>query len=130
MVDYVGTAGADLWTGTDTLDFAQGLGGDDHGSVRCPRCRTRRLAVCRGERRPDGRRKTIAYAVGCNPDADPFDDWWELARAEFGGDDFGEFFDLHDGVFARLLHSEDDLEVSATATHLSLQVVPPAQSGH
>ena len=84
----------------------------------------------RGERRPDGRCKTIAYAVGCDPDADPFDDWWELARAEFGGDDFGEFFGLHDGVFARLLHSEDDLEVSATATHLSLQVVPPAQSGH
>ncbi|HFO1314307.1 TPA: DUF3085 domain-containing protein [Pseudomonas aeruginosa] len=84
----------------------------------------------RGERRPDGRRKTIAYAVGCNPNADPFDDWWELARAEFGGDDFGEFFDLHDGVFARLLHGEDDLEVSATATHLSLQVVPQAQSGH
>ena len=52
------------------------------------------------------------------------------ATLTFGGDDFGEFFDLHDGVFARLLHSEDNLEVSATATHLSLQVVPPAQSGH
>lgn len=36
----------------------------------------------------------MAYAVGCNPDVDAFDDWWELARAEFGGDDFGEFFDL------------------------------------
>ena len=48
----------------------------------------------RGESRPDGRRKTMAYAVGCNPDVDAFDDWWELARAEFGGDDFGEFFDL------------------------------------
>ena len=48
----------------------------------------------RGERRPDGRQKLIAYAVGCNPDVDAFDDWWELARAEFGGDDFGEFFDL------------------------------------
>jgi hypothetical protein len=41
----------------------------------------------RGESRPDGRRKTIAYAVGCNPDVDVFDDWWELARAEFGGDE-------------------------------------------
>src|SRR3546814_14350367 len=45
------------------------------------------LAEC-GERRPDGRQKTIAYAAGCNPDVDAFDDWWELARAEFGGDDF------------------------------------------
>ena len=41
-----------------------------------------------GESRPDGRRKTIAYAVGCNPDVDAFDDWWELARAEFGARQF------------------------------------------
>ncbi|MEW6312590.1 MAG: DUF3085 domain-containing protein [Pseudomonadota bacterium] len=84
----------------------------------------------RGESRPDGRRKTIAYAVGCNPDVDAFDDWWELARAEFGGDDFGEFFDLQERMFARILHSEDDLEVSATATHLSMQPVPAAPVGH
>lgn len=74
------------------------------------------LAEC-GERRPDGRQKTIAYAAGCNPDVDAFDDWWELARAEFGGDDFGEFFDPQEGVFARILRSEDDLDVSASATH-------------
>jgi len=79
----------------------------------------------RGERRPDGRQKLIAYAVGCNPDVDPFDDWWELARIEFGGDDFGEYLDPQEGVFARILHSEDDLDVSATATHLSLQAVAP-----
>ena len=80
----------------------------------------------RGESRPDGRRKTIAYAVGYNPDVDAFDDWWELARAELGGDDFGEYFDPKDGVFTRILHTEDDLMLSATATHLSLEVVPPA----
>lgn len=79
----------------------------------------------RGERRPDGRQKLIAYAVGCNPDVDPFDDWWALANTEFGGDDFGEFLDAQEGVFARILQSEDDLEVSATATHLSLRAVPP-----
>lgn len=79
-----------------------------------------------GERRPDGRLKLLAYAVGCNPDTDPFDDWWELARAELGGDDFGEFFDPSDGVFARILHSTDDLMLSATDTHLSLEAVPAA----
>lgn len=79
-----------------------------------------------GESRPDGRRKTIAYAVGCNPDVDAFDDWWELARAELGGDDFAEYFDPKDGVFTRILHTADDLMLSATATHLSLEVVPPA----
>src|SRR3546814_17234405 len=60
-----------------------------------------------GERRPDGRVKLLAYAVGCNPDTDPFDDWWELARAELGGDDFGEFFDPKDDVFARILPGTD-----------------------
>jgi len=83
----------------------------------------------RGERRPDGRQKTIAYAAGCNPDVDAFDDWWELARAEFGGDDFGEFFDPRDGVFALILTGECDLEVSATATHLWLRAVAPTQNG-
>jgi hypothetical protein len=82
-----------------------------------------------GERLPGGRQKLIAYAIGCNPDTDPFDGWWELARAELGGDDFGEFFDAQDGVFVRILHSEDDLEVSATATHLSLQVIPAQPTG-
>lgn len=80
----------------------------------------------RGERRPDGRVKLLAYAVGCNPDTEPFDDWWERARAELGGDDFGEFFDPKEGVFARILDGTDDLMLSATATHLSLEVVPPA----
>ncbi|OFU89176.1 MULTISPECIES: DUF3085 domain-containing protein [Stenotrophomonas] len=79
-----------------------------------------------GERRPDGRVKLLAYAVGCNPDTDPFDDWWELARAELGGDDFGEFFDPNDRVFTRILQSSDDLELSATSTHLSLTAVESA----
>ena len=79
-----------------------------------------------GERRPDGRVKLLAYAVGCNPDTDPFDDWWELARAELGGDDFGEFFDPKDSVFTRILQSSDDLELSATATYLSLAAVASA----
>ncbi|GLK91174.1 DUF3085 domain-containing protein [Pseudomonas turukhanskensis] len=80
----------------------------------------------RGDRRPeDGRQKLLAYAVGCNPDVDPFDDWWELARTELGGDDFGEYFNPKSTVFTRILNSEDDLELSATATHLSLKPVPP-----
>ncbi|MGK8436744.1 DUF3085 domain-containing protein [Ectopseudomonas hydrolytica] len=84
-----------------------------------------------GERRPeDGRVKLLAYAVGCNPDVDPFDDWWELARVELGGDDFGEHLDPTSSVFARILNSEDDLELSATATHLSFKPVPPAPDGH
>ena len=51
-------------------------------------------------------------------------------RRSGSGDDFGEFFDPQEGVFARILRSEDDLDVSATATHLSLQAVPPTPSGN
>ena len=40
------------------------------------------------------------------------------------GDDFGEFFDPKEGVFARILRGMDDLMRSATTTHLSLEVVP------
>ncbi|MDN7518481.1 DUF3085 domain-containing protein, partial [Burkholderia sp. AU45251] len=46
------------------------------------------------------------------------------AHAQLGGDDFGEFFDPKEGVFARILHGTDDLMLSATTTHLSLEVVP------
>jgi len=84
----------------------------------------------RGERRPDGRQKLVAYAVGCNPDVDPFDPWWEQARVELGGDDFAEHFDPQDRLFARIQSSEDDLELSATHTHLSLQTVDSAPANH
>ncbi|HBN8507708.1 DUF3085 domain-containing protein [Pseudomonas aeruginosa] len=83
-----------------------------------------------GERRPDKRQKLIAYAVGCDPDVDPFDDWWELARIELGGDDFGELFDPNEGVLTRILNSTDDLVLSASPTHLSLQAVAPTAPDH
>ncbi|WP_405044927.1 DUF3085 domain-containing protein [Paraburkholderia sp. USG1] len=50
----------------------------------------------------NGRRRVIAWAVECNPDTVPFDDWWERARVEFGGDDFVEHFDRNDTVFGRV----------------------------
>lgn len=51
----------------------------------------------------DGCVKLLVYVVGCNLDIDLFDDWWELVCVEFGGDDFGEFFDLKDSVFICIL---------------------------
>ena len=78
-----------------------------------------------GERTADGRQKTLAYAVGCNPQTDAFEDWWARAHDAFGGDDFGEFFDPKDVVFARVIAGDGDLEVSATATHIQLQTAMP-----
>ncbi len=78
-----------------------------------------------GERPPGGEQKLIAYAVGCNPKINTFEDWWTLARDELGGDDFAEFFDPGTDVFKRILNSEDDLLLSSTTTHLSLLAVTP-----
>jgi Protein of unknown function (DUF3085) len=79
----------------------------------------------RGERQPNGHQKLIAYAVGCNPGVDPFETWWERGRIELGGDDFVEYFDPRDAVFTRIQSSQDDLELSATETHLSLRTIDP-----
>lgn len=78
-----------------------------------------------GERLPGGEQKLIAYAIGCNPEIDTFNNWWTLARNELGGDDFAEFFDPGTEVFTRVFNSEDDLLLSSTATHLSLLAVTP-----
>lgn len=79
----------------------------------------------RGERLPSGYQKLLAYAVGCNPNVDSVDDWYELARNELGGDDFAEPFHMKDGIFHRILDSQDDLELVATATQLTLTVIAP-----
>ena len=72
----------------------------------------------------------LAYAVGCNPDTDPFDDWWHLAGRELGGDDFAQIFRPEGRpVHAPPALSADDLVLSATAA-LSLAVLPPAWSGN
>lgn len=40
---------------------------------------------------PDQKGKRyVVYAEGINPEVDEFDDWWELKRATFGGDDGAE----------------------------------------
>ncbi|WP_425127817.1 DUF3085 domain-containing protein [Burkholderia cepacia] len=79
----------------------------------------------RGERLPDGSTKHLAYAVGCNPDIDPFDQWYDLAHREMGGDDFGETFDPTSLLFTRILTSRDDLIVSATTDQIILEVAAP-----
>ncbi|HCI1801375.1 TPA: DUF3085 domain-containing protein [Pseudomonas aeruginosa] len=77
-----------------------------------------------GERQPDGSRKLLAYAVGCNPDVDSFDDWYDLECAELGGDDFVEYFDVGSELFQLVLDSSDDLELIASPTHLTFRMVP------
>ena len=81
----------------------------------------------KGEMEGDPQRsKHIAYAQGCNPDVDQFDDWWERGIREMGGDDCAEYFDINDGVFKLLLAGGHDLQVQASQTSIELAAVPAA----
>ncbi|MBU9477991.1 DUF3085 domain-containing protein [Burkholderia multivorans] len=73
----------------------------------------------------DGLPRLIAYATGCNPETVPFDDWWERARTEFGGDDFVEYLDPDAAVFDRVIDDEWDLKIRTDASHLYLNAVKP-----
>lgn len=77
------------------------------------------------ERTPQGEVKHIAYARGCHPDVDAFDDWWNKSHDELGGDDFCEYFDPNGETFTAILLYHYDLHISATETHLTLEAVKP-----
>jgi hypothetical protein len=76
----------------------------------------------KGARNPDGRQRHLAYAVGCNPDVDDFDQWYERAHAELGGDDFAEYFDVGSLLFCSILDAGADLLIRATRKYLYLEV--------
>lgn len=81
-----------------------------------------------GEELDEGRRKHLAYAIGCNPEVDAFEDWWSTSRAELGGDDFAEYFDSQGAVFTKARETGGDLVLEATETQISLAVEnKPAQ---
>ncbi|EBO7535878.1 hypothetical protein GG892_17765 [Salmonella enterica] len=63
-----------------------------------------------GELTPRGRK--VAYAKGCHPEKD--DNWWETARTEVGGDDFGEPLDLTESMITRILTEGKPLCITAS----------------
>ncbi|SFT71502.1 DUF3085 domain-containing protein [Paraburkholderia aspalathi] len=72
----------------------------------------------------NGQPRQLAYAVGCHPEIDPFDQWYALAHHELGGDDMAEYFDpATDEVFQRIFNSKDDLTVAVTPTSVTLCAV-------
>ncbi|EKQ2080623.1 DUF3085 domain-containing protein [Salmonella enterica] len=61
-----------------------------------------------GELTPRGRK--VAWAKGCHPQKD--DNWWETARTEVGGDDFGESLDLTESMMNRILNEGKPLHIT------------------
>ncbi|EBD1360667.1 DUF3085 domain-containing protein [Salmonella enterica] len=70
-----------------------------------------------GELTPRGRK--VAYAKGCHPDKD--EAWWETARAEVGGDDFGESIDLTESMFNRILNEGEPLYIIASSEAFKIE---------
>lgn len=63
----------------------------------------------------------IVFANECNPETMPFDEWWEMKRATFGGDDGAEFLDMKTvrpaavpGGLLEIEFTRDEFIVSAT----------------
>ncbi|MFP3562943.1 DUF3085 domain-containing protein [Paraburkholderia sp. SIMBA_030] len=79
----------------------------------------------KGNATGNGPPRLIAYAVECNPDTVPFDEWWDRARAEFGGDDFAEYFDHDAAIFDRVIDDGWNLEIRADARQLYVDAVKP-----
>lgn len=71
--------------------------------------------------------KHMAYAQGCNPNIDDFDDWWELSREELGGDDFGMNLNAHNQIFSGVLEHNFDLTVKANGDLLEFKCKPPSR---
>ncbi|HAU6732983.1 TPA: DUF3085 domain-containing protein [Salmonella enterica subsp. enterica serovar Elisabethville] len=63
-----------------------------------------------GEMTPRGRK--VAYAKGCHPKKD--EAWWDTARAEVGGDDFGEALNLTESMINRILNEGKPLYITAS----------------
>ncbi|HBT4924913.1 DUF3085 domain-containing protein [Klebsiella pneumoniae] len=67
-----------------------------------------------------GRRKTLCYAEGFNPDTQEFDQWYDELNAICGGDDFGEYIDINSPVFSAVTDNRSHLVVTFTDTQFEL----------
>ncbi|ELQ6863215.1 DUF3085 domain-containing protein [Salmonella enterica] len=47
--------------------------------------------------------------------------WWETARAEVGGDDFGESIDLTESMFNRILNEGKPLYITASSEAFKIE---------
>lgn len=68
-------------------------------------------------------RQPVAYAFECNPKTLPFDTWWDVKRATFGGDDGVD--EICNAAFMRqAVATGCDLQVRFTATQMDIVAIP------
>lgn len=72
-----------------------------------------------------GETRTIAYAKECDPTKCEFDDWWNVKRATFGGDDGVEFISIEE--IERISSSPsgalpETLSINLTSTRMTISM--------
>lgn len=70
-----------------------------------------------------GKRLTLSYAEGFNPDLADAEDWYDELRDVCGGDDFCETLPVTDSVLQGVIRHHADLAVSFTATQFRYRTV-------
>ncbi|MGV4686153.1 DUF3085 domain-containing protein [Burkholderia pseudomallei] len=73
----------------------------------------------KGSSLPHGRREHIAYAVGFNSERDDFDQWYDQAQRELGGDDFAEYLDHDNPLFTQVVDNRCDLVIRTIRAQLN-----------
>lgn len=68
-----------------------------------------------------GKPETVIYARGYDPEKDDFDDWWDKARRNYGGDDFAETVELSAELVADVLNDKVT-KLKVTVTELNWKV--------
>jgi hypothetical protein len=63
-----------------------------------------------------------AYAEGCNPDKQEFDDWWNTSRDLVGGDDFAEELSIEtfDTMFEMFGESMTAVEITMSESQIDI----------
>jgi len=67
-----------------------------------------------------GDTRTIAYAKECDPTKCKFDDWWNVKRATFGGDDGVEFISIEE-IDGLLIPAKTGMQAQQLVIDLSPQ---------
>ncbi|THK37626.1 DUF3085 domain-containing protein [Ensifer sp. MPMI2T] len=70
---------------------------------------------------PEGEKAFVVYAVECNPETLPFDEWWDTKRATFGGDDGADFIEAE--VIFNAASDGCDIEMTFTESEMSILAV-------
>ncbi|EBP4342197.1 DUF3085 domain-containing protein [Salmonella enterica] len=70
-----------------------------------------------------GKRLTLSYAEGFNPDLIGFDDWYYELKEVCGGDDFCETLPVTDSVLQEVIRHNADLKISFTPTQFRYRAV-------